>query len=99
MKTVVIAAWLAAELAHLPGSRAPGETREEYVERAGQIATALAEEATPYANGSGWTSTELAAAGEFAEQLDRFAPADRVEVRGGAGGQAGDIAGRSGVAG
>jgi hypothetical protein len=63
MKTVVIAAWLAAELAHLPGSRAPGETRQEYVDRAGQIATALAEEATPFANGSGWTSTELAAAG------------------------------------
>jgi hypothetical protein len=63
VKTAIVAAWLAAELAHLPGSRAPGETREEYVERAGQIAAALAEEATPYANGTGWTSTELAAAG------------------------------------
>ena len=63
MKTVIVAAWLAAELVRLPGSHAPGETREEYVERAGQTATALAEEATPFANGSGWTSTELAAAG------------------------------------
>jgi len=63
MKTAVIAAWLAAELARLPGSHAPGETREEYMERVKEIATALAEEATPYANGTGWTSTELAAAG------------------------------------
>jgi len=63
VKTIVVAAWLATELAKLPGSHAPGETREEYINRAGEIATALAEEATPYANGTGWTSTELAAAG------------------------------------
>jgi hypothetical protein len=63
MKTAVVAAWLAAELMKLPGSHAPGETREEYVDRAGEVATDLAEEATPYANGTGWTSTELAAAG------------------------------------
>jgi hypothetical protein len=63
MKTAVVAAWLAAELARLPGSHAPGETREEYVGRIGEISTALAEEAVPYANGQGWTATELAAAG------------------------------------
>lgn len=63
MKTVVVAAWLAAELAKLPGSHAPGETREEYDTRSKEIASALAEEATPYANGTGWSSTELAAAG------------------------------------
>lgn len=63
MKTAVVAAWLASELTRLPGSHAPGETREEYVDRVTQIATALAEEATPYANGTGWTSTEIAAAG------------------------------------
>lgn len=63
MKTAVVAAWLATQLAHLPGSRAPGETHEEYVNRAGEIGTALAEEATKYADGTGWSSTELAAAG------------------------------------
>lgn len=63
MKTAVVAAWLAAELSHLPGSHAPGETREEYLNRAKEIATALAEEAVPYANGTGWSATELAAAG------------------------------------
>lgn len=63
MKTIVVAAWLATELAKLPGSHAPGETREEYIDRSKEVATALAEEATPYANGTGWTSTELAAAG------------------------------------
>jgi hypothetical protein len=63
MKTVVVAAWLTTELLRLPGSHAPGETREEYVARAQEIGTDLAEEATPYANGTGWTSTEIAAAG------------------------------------
>jgi len=63
MKTVVVAAWLAAELGRLPGSHAPGESREEYVNRVGEISTALAEEAIPYANGTGWSATELAAAG------------------------------------
>jgi hypothetical protein len=61
MKTAIVAAWLATELLRLPGSRAPGETREEYVARVGQIATALVEEARPYANGRGWTLTELSA--------------------------------------
>lgn len=63
MKAAVVAAWLAAELVKLPGSRAPGETREDYVDRVRQVAEAEAEEAAPFANGSGWTSTEIAAAG------------------------------------
>jgi hypothetical protein len=63
MKTTAIAVWIAAELARLPGSHAPGETRDQYNQRAAEISTALAEEAVPYANGMGWSATELAAAG------------------------------------
>lgn len=63
IKTSVVSQWLSTELLKLPGSHAPGETREEYQERVRQIATALAEEATPFANGTGWSSTEIAAAG------------------------------------
>lgn len=62
MKTAVVIAWLSSELLKLPGSHAPGETREEYQHRVQQVAVALVEEATPLANGTGWTSTELAAA-------------------------------------
>lgn len=63
MKVAVVAAWIAVELARLPGSRTPGETREEYVERAKEVGMALAVQAQPFANGSGWAWTELAAAG------------------------------------
>jgi len=62
MKSVVIAAWLAAELAKLPGSHAPGETHDQYLARGKEVATELTDAATPYANGTGWSSTELAAA-------------------------------------
>jgi len=62
MKTAVVGAWLAAELLKLPGSHAPGEEREDYNRRVRSVAVALAEEATPFANGTGWTSTEISAA-------------------------------------
>jgi hypothetical protein len=61
MKTAIIVAWLTAELLKLPGSRAPGETREEYAARVGEVVTALVEEARPFADGQGWTLTEHAA--------------------------------------
>ena len=62
IKTSVVTAWLGHELVKLPGSHAPGETREDYEKRVGvDVATAIVEEATPYANGTGWSSTEIAA--------------------------------------
>jgi hypothetical protein len=64
MKSAVIVAWLAAELLKLPGSHAPGETREEYEARVRDIAASLVDEAIPIAQAShGWTVTEIAAAG------------------------------------
>lgn len=64
MKTVVVAAWLAAEFLKQPGSHAPGELRADYNTRVTDVSSAIAEEATPFANGIGWTSTEIAAAAE-----------------------------------
>ena len=58
-----IATWLTAELLKMPASHAPGEPREEYRGRVGEIATAFTEEAHVFANGTGWSWTELAAAG------------------------------------
>lgn len=58
-----IATWLTAELLKLPGSHAPGESKEEYAARVSEIATAFVEESHAFANGSGWSWTELAAAG------------------------------------
>jgi hypothetical protein len=63
MKIAVIVGWLTAELLKIPGSHAPGETREDYQARVQAVSTALVEEARTLANGSGWSLTELAAAG------------------------------------
>lgn len=59
----VVSEWLAAEALKLPKSRAPGETREEFEERVREVSTALVQEARQFADGKGWTLTELAAAG------------------------------------
>lgn len=61
MKTAVVAAWLFAEAMKLPHTTAPGETHDDYTNRIRNITGRAAEEATPYADGRGWTSTELAA--------------------------------------
>ena len=63
MKIAIIVGWLTAELLKIPGSHVPGETREEYRARVGEVATAMVEESRTLANGSGWSLTELAAAG------------------------------------
>jgi hypothetical protein len=62
MKTATIAAWLLTEALKLPHSAAPGETPEAYRERMGTVSASLATTATTYADGRGWTATELAAA-------------------------------------
>jgi hypothetical protein len=54
--------WLSTELLKLPRSLAPGETREEYTARVYKVATALVEESRGFADGKGWSLTELAAA-------------------------------------
>lgn len=59
----VVSQWLTTELLKLPKSRAPGETREEFEERVGEVSGALAEQARRFADGRGWSMTELAAAG------------------------------------
>lgn len=64
LSTNVVAAWLYAEARKQPISKAPGETKEELQARLKLITQMLAEEAKPYGNGTGWTSTELAAAAE-----------------------------------
>jgi len=57
--TKPLAAWLYANALTMEHSWAPGETEPEYLTRAGTIAEALAEAARPYADGRGWTATEL----------------------------------------
>lgn len=59
----VVSQWLTTELLKLPKSRAPGETREDFEARVREISIALVEEARQFADGKGWTLTELAAAG------------------------------------
>lgn len=63
MKTVVVATWLLGHLQAMPYSHAPEETPDQHHELDVALSTALAEEATPYATGQGWSSTELSAAG------------------------------------
>lgn len=64
MQSTVIVAWLAAELMKLPGSHAPGETREEYASRVHDVAVSLVDEAIPIARAAhGWSVTEIAVAG------------------------------------
>jgi len=59
----VVSEWLTTELLKLPKSRAPGETREEFEARVQEISVALVHEARQFADGKGWSLTELAAAG------------------------------------
>lgn len=51
--------WLFATANKLEHSSAPGETREDYEQRLGGMSAALARATKPYANGLGWTTTEL----------------------------------------
>lgn len=62
MKTAVIAAWLLAEATKMPLSPSPDETSLQVRTRLETIASSLAAAAKDQADGSGWTSTELAAA-------------------------------------
>ena len=59
----VVSEWLSAEVLKLPKSRSPGETREEVEVRVRDVSVALVQEARQFADGKGWTLTELAAAG------------------------------------
>lgn len=63
MSERVVAQWLTTELLKLPKSRAPDETREEFEARVQEISVAIVQEARQFADGKGWTLTELAAAG------------------------------------
>lgn len=63
MKTAVIAAWLLTEVSKMPLSRAPDETPEQARGRLEVATSSLAEAAKDQADGTGWTSTELAAWG------------------------------------
>lgn len=59
---LVVSRWLAAELLKLPKSRAPGETKEEFEARVQEVSVALVQESRQFADGKGWSLTELAAA-------------------------------------
>lgn len=63
MKTAVIAAWLLVEAAKMPLSHAPGETPDQLHARLEVSTNSLAIAAKDQADGTGWTSTELAAWG------------------------------------
>lgn len=54
--------WLTSELRRLPRSLSPGETREEFDARVRLVTEAIVEEARGFADGKGWSWTELAAA-------------------------------------
>ena len=58
----VLTQWLTTELLKFPKSRSPGETREEIETRVEEVAVALVQEARQFADGKGWSLTELAAA-------------------------------------
>ena len=57
-----LAEWLYATAKKLPHSAAPGETPEAYDDRLRGMMRAVAASTKPYANGQGWTATELALA-------------------------------------
>lgn len=63
MTSAALAKWLLAVALSLPRSHAPDETREAEFERLKTLASAMAEAAVPYADGRGWTASELALAG------------------------------------
>jgi hypothetical protein len=51
--------WLYSIAEKMPHSAAPGETLEQYKERLAGMTKAVAVSMKPYANGQGWTTTEL----------------------------------------
>lgn len=61
LSTETTTQWLASELRRLPRSVAPGETREEFDARVQAITVAVVTEARGFADGKGWSWTELAA--------------------------------------
>jgi hypothetical protein len=63
MTSAALAKWLLAVALSLPRSHAPDETRDAELERLKILASSMAEAAVPYADGRGWTASELALAG------------------------------------
>lgn len=57
-----LARWLYDIGKKMPHSAAPGETQEQYLERLSGMTKSVAIAMKPYANGQGWTTTELSLA-------------------------------------